>query len=161
MHKWSAYLKEHLVAESPEREDMLERFPTPADYGDYYVFVATHPNATDEVDADIVFADAMPEPTEASKEVVEAMEYLKKVFPVDEELTEEEQATLETGRQVVKDAAQVVVDEYKEAQKVIRFAATSSIDILLNSHTSESAVVMSKKNASNLHEYLASLELEV
>lgn len=44
---WSAYLK---TGGSQEREDLLTRFPTPAEYSTFLLFVETHPNPTDPID---------------------------------------------------------------------------------------------------------------
>ena len=44
---WAAYLK---TGTSPEREDLLTRFPTPAEYSTFYLFVETHPNPIDPID---------------------------------------------------------------------------------------------------------------
>ena len=44
---WSAYLK---TGVSQEREDLLTRFPTPAEYSTFYLFVETHPNPIDPID---------------------------------------------------------------------------------------------------------------
>lgn len=47
MKHWAAYLKTGI---SPEREDLLQRFPTPAEYSTFLLFVETHPNPIDAID---------------------------------------------------------------------------------------------------------------
>ena len=60
---WSAYLKgtEEEPIISPEREDLLTRFPTPAEYSTFYLFVETHPSPTDAIDCTEMIYSSDPE----------------------------------------------------------------------------------------------------
>ena len=60
MKHWSAYLKD---TDSTELADMLQRFPTPAEYSTFYLFVDTHPNPIDAIDATQTNAEGEPEYT--------------------------------------------------------------------------------------------------
>ena len=48
--KWAAYLKNPSIV-SPERDYLLTIHPTPAEYSTFYLFVETHPNPIDPIDA--------------------------------------------------------------------------------------------------------------
>ena len=45
----AAYIK-HPELESPERDELLAKHPTPAEYSTFFLFCETHPNPVDAID---------------------------------------------------------------------------------------------------------------